>query len=833
MSGTTSLLNDFANINQTLDPNVGSAVGRSNSVATLVTTTVPSLCIALAVVAFVTASRKWLSSIYAPKFVTKINPLSWMVDVCRARDVDLLTDRSPDMYLLLRYLKFCILLCVGGCVMVCPLLLPLNATGNGGMEGLNMLTIANHGFFGWVMYLIACESIFYCRLRNTIRGRKALSSGAEARTVLYTDIAEEHRTVEKVKQAIGGGEGLEVRLVTDTKSLRKALRRRKSALDRIDTLLTRLTKHLAGDNDELGSDLAETCPDRKERHTVGHQPKVLWGSTDFQYKSLARHAFDIRQLQIDRKQHLHRLMCVGKPDDGHLLARLAQCDPPRVLPCAFVRFRSALEAEIAFRRFGSVVSMTPRCVDASVHDIIWENLDLGLWMRLSRRTLSQLFILAIIVFWSFPVAFATAIINIDTLLPGIRWQETLPPVAQNVLKGFVPSVLVSILMSLPPKIIARAGRFSGHVTRGEVESQLHRYYFGFRVVQIFLVAALGSTASSVIVQIYSDPSSTTTILAKKLPGASNFYFSYLTVQGLSESAFILLNIGGLLSRSLLGQLFDDTQRKDIRRKKGCFEVSVGTACATTSSLLVIALCYAPTAPLILFFATFAFSMFYLAHRHNWLFSAVVTADTGGEIHATALQNAMVGVYIGELFLIGILTINSVDSRRVSGPLILSFALLLGTILYQKLLRDTLRPWKTSFSSQDYDDSPDGGYDKEGPRRARPQPFSSRLIGIFLDDFTIVRAVLKTERDSSSEERPCDGMEYLAPGITEKDSDIVLSRKLTCIAPESADSTFLKIFGIRAGEERQSFCVSTGGSFLIVDCKLPVMQGKQERSLFLH
>jgi hypothetical protein len=330
---------------------------------------------------------------------------------------------------------------------------------------------------------------------------------------------------------------------------------------------------------------------------------------------------------------LYKSLCLGDPNAAVAVHRLDERHSPKLLPCAFVQFSSALEAQIALRtrHHDKLMKVTPRCIDTPVREIIWNNLGLRWWQVLARRILAQLVSVSLIVFWSFPVALVTAMTNVDAILPSLHWQEKVPEVTQNALRGLVPSLLLSLLMALPPRIITRLGRFSGLVTLAGIENYVQNYYFCFRIVQIFLVAALGSTASSMIVQIYKDPSSTATILAKRLPGASNFYFSYLIVQGFSESAFVLLNVGGLFSRYLLARMLDDTPRKKTRRRRGSFEISSGTVFAICSSLVVIALCYAPVAPLMLCFAALALFMFYLAYRHNLLRTADVVADTGGEI----------------------------------------------------------------------------------------------------------------------------------------------------------------------------------------------------------
>lgn len=50
---------------------------------------------------------------------------------------------SFDGYLILRFFKLMVFLCVLGCVITWPILFPINATGTKGLRQLNLLLIGN------------------------------------------------------------------------------------------------------------------------------------------------------------------------------------------------------------------------------------------------------------------------------------------------------------------------------------------------------------------------------------------------------------------------------------------------------------------------------------------------------------------------------------------------------------------------------------------------------------------------------------------------------------------------------------------------------------------
>lgn len=524
---------------------------------------------AFLVLAFVVLMRRRLPGVYAPKgrkhnsrdakCARAMSPVAWITELYHARDIDLLCSQNIDGYLLLRYLKLCILLCLGGCVILCPLLLPLNATGDGGMTQLDSLTIANvkkgslrmyaHScctmlYFGWVLFVIRREKVFCLDLRHECLVTKRRISHPNFRTVLFANVIRDIGDFDVVNQVFGDIHGLQVWFVTDVRSLAKSLRHRTSLVDKIDTILTKL----ASDHfDRLGNSVEKSIANSKTQVCRPVLPSI---PCETQMETVKQYAAKIKNLKLDEKQKLHKARCRGLHVSNSTDENLFEPHTPKLLSYIFVRFDSVENAEIAHRsRFHKdLTRFVPQRMDIPPKDVCWENLRFGWWQCLARRTLSQTIILGMIILWSVPVAVVTAMTNVETILPDSLWSEKIPPLIRNALSGLLPSLVLSILMSLPPKVLARLARFSGVLTSGEIELYVQKYYFCFRVVQVFLVAALGATAMSVLAQIYVDPRSAPAVLAKKLPGASNFYLSYFVVQGFTEAALVVFNLEGLLLR---------------------------------------------------------------------------------------------------------------------------------------------------------------------------------------------------------------------------------------------------------------------------------------------
>ena len=105
----------------------------------------------------------------------------------------------------------------------------------------------------------------------------------------------------------------------------------------------------------------------------------------------------------------------------------------------------------------------------------------------------------------------------------------------------------------------------GEPTNTSAELKVQKWYFVFQVVQVFLVTTLSSGAAAVVSQITQDPTSIPTLLADRLPRASNYYLTYFIVQGTTSASDNLLNYSDLLQYLLFDYFWDKTPRQKYSR----------------------------------------------------------------------------------------------------------------------------------------------------------------------------------------------------------------------------------------------------------------------------
>ena len=98
--------------------------------------------------------------------------MNWLGAFFQIPDSYVLNRGSIDGFLLLRYLKICVVICFVGCLITWPVLFPVNATGGNGLTQLDLLAFGNvankqryyaHTGVAWIFFSeITCVDIARC-----------------------------------------------------------------------------------------------------------------------------------------------------------------------------------------------------------------------------------------------------------------------------------------------------------------------------------------------------------------------------------------------------------------------------------------------------------------------------------------------------------------------------------------------------------------------------------------------------------------------------------------------------------------------------------------------
>ena len=197
---------------------------------------------------------------------------------------------------------------------------------------------------------------------------------------------------------------------------------------------------------------------------------------------------------------------------------------------------------------------------------------------------------------------------------------------------------------------------------------------------------------------------------------------------------------GLVGVLILSK-FAKTPRKKYMRYVSFTEPSWGAEYPKWTNLGVIALSYACIAPLVLGFATIGIGCIYLAYRYNMIYVHDTHIDTKGGFYARALEQLMVGVYLGELCLLGLFGIG-IGNSVVSA--VLQVVLIVATIIFHiimkrkikkmNLLDDSYHPSQRNDAEAGSNSEGNGmhpGYSNVGRNDSRQS--ESALVSTFSDE----------------------------------------------------------------------------------------------------
>ncbi|KAI0996402.1 Uncharacterized protein K3495_g11778 [Podosphaera aphanis] len=694
----------------------------NTSLSSLLATLAPTLLISLVYVTIFFYLRKSQRRFYAPRtYIGTLNKwehtetlpngfFNWIPAFCKIPDTSVLQRQSLDAYLFLRFLKVTVLVTFIGALITWPILLPVYITGGNGNGQLDMFSIGNINlsgngpyryyastfaaclFFIFVLSLVTREIIFYVNLRQAFFSSPFFANRISSRTVLFTCVPTEYQDEGKLRK-IFGSSVKRVWITRETTNIDKLVEERDQVAYSLEAAELKLLK--LANSERLKKISKSSSTQQDSQNETATEVDVETGSLVSRWvpeKKRPTHKlglFGILGQKVDTinwsRRRLETLIPATKA------AQVAYHEGDFVKNGSiFIEFAHQSDAQSAFQvlTHHQALHMSPRYIGISPSEIIWPSLSITWWQRVVRGLLATGIVSALIIFWAIPVGFVGLVSNVNYLknYSALTWLDKIPDTIMGIITGLLPSVALAILMSLVPVIIRVLAKFSGEPSLAHVELYTQKLYFIFQVVQVFLVATVASAATALIKQAIDDPSSITSVLATKIPRASNFYISYFIVQGLTVASGVISQVVGFIIFRLFYKYLAGTPRSMYQKWTTLSSISWGSTLPVFTNIAVIAITYSCIAPLILGFATIGMSLFYLAYRYNILFVSESLIDTKGLIYPTALRQLLTGVYLSEVCLIGLFAIS-----RAPGPIILMVIFFILTIVYHRCLNFAIDP----------------------------------------------------------------------------------------------------------------------------------------------
>ena len=372
-----------------------------------------------------------------------------------------------------------------------------------------------------------------------------------------------------------------------------------------------------------------------------------------------------------------------------------------LMKSAFIQFNHQVAAHMACQSVIHHVPkhMAPRMVEISPNDVIWDNMAIPWWSEWLRTIGVFVTLVGMIILWIFPVAFTSSLNKIDVLIEQFPWLSFLERnevVAEAVqsLAGVLPAALLALLLWLVPIIMDFLAGIKGAKTGAQKTETVQKFYFAFLLVQIVLVVSFSSSLLDIIQEVINNPvGSITDTIARQIPKAANYFFSYMILQALSVSSGTLLQIGALISWYVVAKVMNSTTREKWKANTTLPEVKWGSYFPVYTNFACIGLIYCVISPLISLFAIITFSLLWMANRYSMIYVNRMALDTGGVLYPRALNQTFTGLYIMEIVLVGLFILVRDERGNVTaGPqaIIMVVAMIL-TALYQIVLNMSFGP----------------------------------------------------------------------------------------------------------------------------------------------
>ncbi|QLG74979.1 hypothetical protein HG535_0H03060 [Zygotorulaspora mrakii] len=601
----------------------------------------------------------------------------------------LMQHASLDGYFFLRYVGLVASLSVFTCFLLFPILLPVNATNGNNYPGFDLLSFANvtnHNrfyahvflswlFFGLLIYVIYKELYYYVMVRHAVQTSPLYDSMLSSRTVIVTELSGSSAQPGEMEMRFPKASNIlfahnQSELIDLVKDRSKSSMKLENAINKVikKSVKMRIKAEKKDTLNELYNGGTKPEDDLETYIPHGKRPTHRLGKYKLPFLGTKVDTLDYSREHISElNEKIHEQQNDWNSRD--------------TLPVCFLEFDTQLEAQRCFQSLESIMgskSFGKRMIGVAPDDVNWENVNFTKNKRRALKTAANTFLTLLIIFWAIPVAVVGCISNVTFLEDNVfflNFLRNVPRVILGLITGIVPSLALSILMSLVPVFIKKAGTLSGSISSQETESYCQAWYYAFQVVQVFLITTATSSASSTVVAIINDPSSAMVLLAQNLPKASNFYISYFLVQGLLIPTGALFQVANLILSKVLGRVLDSTPRQKWNRYNTLSKPSWGVIYPVIEILVCIWVCYAIIAPLVLIFSSMALCFMYLAYLYNINFVMGFSFDSRGRNYPRALFQIFVGIYLSEVCLLGLFIMG-----KAWGPLVLEAIIIPLTVL---------------------------------------------------------------------------------------------------------------------------------------------------------
>jgi hypothetical protein len=612
--------------------------------------------IGICVIATFACLRPYFKNVYFPKTymvedekkAPAIKPglLGWVSNVFNFQDEELLRVGGLDNYMFLRFLRNFFYLFLGFTIVTMIVLVPINVTGGGGSDGLNLLSSSNISeanrdrfwahliftffFVGVTIYICFFSMQDFVKLRHEFLTNPRYSKTLHARTLFVGSIPEKlinKDSLYKLFNSYPGGVK-QITINKYSKSLDEMVKKRDVIHKRLELAETKYITACVKANQKV----------TRPTHFTGFLGRFgdRVDSIDYYHKELS-----ILNASIQNTR---------QKDDTFPM-----------LKSAFIIFNKQVAAHMAAQTIVShrYLKMDPRHIGVRPKDMLWQNLNLQPLELMVRTVLGEALCIALAIFWFIPVLFVSGLSQISKLqtLTGLQWISGLNREFLSFVQSFLPALLISLLNMFVPIIFTQISTYQGLPRKTDVTISVMKKYFWFLIITLLFGSTIfGSIAQVQHVwgEITKDPKAIFIVLSTAIPKNSNFFISYVLLKALNAAAQEILAIVDLLKRQALTLVFVSSPRTRLQLLD-MKEMNWGRLWPENTLIFSIGAVYCTIAPISNIFITLYFAIFYFVYKYQVMYVYNnATNETGGLYFVQSIHQVFSGLYFLCIMTVGIM-----------------------------------------------------------------------------------------------------------------------------------------------------------------------------------
>lgn len=293
-------------------------------------------------------------------------------------------------------------------------------------------------------------------------------------------------------------------------------------------------------------------------------------------------------------------------------------------------------------------------------DVVWSNTYSPRGLRRMKSWIVTIFITALTLIWLVIVASLASLLSICTIrkaLPGLADYLADHDWIRLLVQSGLPTGAVSLLNVMVPFLYDYLSHHQGMISRGQIELSVISKNFFFTFFNIFLVFAVSGSTTQFLPVLWGALDKThefPQLIARSIMNISDFYISFIVLQGVGLMPFRLLEPGGIALHAW-GRLTAKTPR-DLAEASAPPIFSYGYYLPTAILVFILCLVYSilQKGVLVLLAGLAYFVLSYFTYKYQLLYAMDQPQHATGQAWPMISYRVVLGLFFFQLTMAGVL-----------------------------------------------------------------------------------------------------------------------------------------------------------------------------------